>query len=232
MKLWLAVGCAAFALVACGGPPAAEVGAQNFKSTEVSTSPFNLFSCATCHEVVAPGEPTSSRILPGYNLYDTVRREAWWGGFEHRLLDAINVCVEDFMGGAKLKPEQESARTLFEYLAANSGDDPLPPLPFTVVLDATALPQLQGDAQRGEDVYRRACAYCHGQPHTGEGQISARASIVPESTVSRFPDQPRAAVVEKVRHGRYFNIGGVMPLYSLEVLSDQELADILVYVGL
>jgi thiosulfate dehydrogenase len=38
--------------------------------------------------------------------------------------------------------------------------------------------------------------------------------------------------VEKVRHGRFFNIGGVMPFYTAEALSDQTIADILSHMGL
>ena len=38
--------------------------------------------------------------------------------------------------------------------------------------------------------------------------------------------------VEKVRHGKFFNIGGVMPLYSTESMTDEEIADVLAYIGL
>jgi thiosulfate dehydrogenase len=38
-------------------------------------------------------------------------------------------------------------------------------------------------------------------------------------------------VVEKVRHGKFFNIGGMMPLYSVETLTDQQLADIVTFLG-
>jgi thiosulfate dehydrogenase len=47
-----------------------------------------------------------------------------------------------------------------------------------------------------------------------------------------FGAQSRAVVVEKVRHGKFFNLAGVMPFYAAETLSDAELADILAYLGL
>ena len=39
----------------------------------------------------------------------------------------------------------------------------------------------------------------------------------------------RPITIEKVRHGKYFGVGGNMPLYSLEALSDAQLSDILAY---
>jgi hypothetical protein len=45
-------------------------------------------------------------------------------------------------------------------------------------------------------------------------------------------DLARSVTVEKVRHGLFINIGGVMPFYTQEAMSDQTVADILVYMGL
>jgi thiosulfate dehydrogenase len=39
-------------------------------------------------------------------------------------------------------------------------------------------------------------------------------------------------VIEKTRHGRFFGVGGNMPLYSLEALSDEDLGALLAYLGL
>jgi thiosulfate dehydrogenase len=66
----------------------------------------------------------------------------------------------------------------------------------------------------------------------GTGRLSSRVSIIPEDTIALFPTNARAVVVEKVRHGKFFNIGGVMPLYSAEAITDQEIVDVLVYLGL
>ena len=71
-------------------------------------------------------------------------------------------------------------------------------------------------------------------PTTAPAGWTQTFSIVPEDTQKAFPapGEARFAVVEKLRHGRFFNIGGVMPLYSLEALSDQDVADLLAYLGL
>jgi thiosulfate dehydrogenase len=218
----------------CGGDtsvPAAQIGAQRFSDTHLSTSPINFFSCSTCHLVQA-GQAT--RIDPGYNLYDTVHRGSWWGGDKTKLLDAVNYCLGEFMGGGALKATDDSARELFEYLDQNSPTNPAPALPLTVVRNVTDLSNLAAasDKNRGRDVYARSCQKCHGDPHTGNGRLNAKVSIIPEDTVKVFPTQARAVVVEKVRHGKFFNIGGVMPLYSSESMTDQEIADVLAYIGL
>ena len=54
--------------------------------------------------------------------------------------------------------------------------------------------------------------------------------IVPEETVAVFgAAQARAVVAEKVRHGKYFSISGLMPFYRVELLSDGELSDLPAY---
>ncbi len=101
-----------------------------------------------------------------------------------------------------------------------------------MVRNVTPLQTLTGDSNRGQDVYQRACQRCHGAPHTGVGRLSSRVSIVPEDTLAVFPTNARAVVVEKIRHGKFFNLGGIMPLYSVESISDQEIVDTLAYLGL
>lgn len=213
--------------------PAAELGAEAFRDTRLSTSPFNSFSCATCHQVTPPEnvDPTAGRIDSGFNLYDTVHRPNWWGGDRLRLFDAINYCVQEFMGGGALNPSDDRPRQLYEFLVANSPSDPAPALPLTVVKTIDAF-ELQGDLSQGESTYRRACQICHGAAHSGSGAISSRASVIPESTVAVFPTNARLVVVEKIRHGRFFHIGGVMPLYAVEAMTDAQIADVLAYLGL
>ncbi len=224
------------ALAACGdrAVPAADFGARLFSDPTLSPSPFNRFSCATCHVVDPAGPPVvPGRLDPGYNLAGSVGRQGWWGGYETRLLDAMNVCVDQFMGGRKLLVSDDSAREIYAYLQAAGSDAGIAPgLPLTVLRDVTDLADLTGNAERGHDVYVRACFRCHGQPHTGAGRLGTKPSIIPEDSIKVFPDQARAVVVEKIRHGKFFSIGGVMPLYSTEALSDAQVADILAYVGL
>ncbi len=213
--------------------PAAELGARLFSATELSTSPINRFSCATCH-VVAPGAPAivPNRWDSGYNLAGAAARRSWWGGGALRLLDAINVCVGQFMGGRALVAEEPRARQLGEFLAVNAPAQTLDPVPLTIVRATTPLTELTGNRERGALIYTSSCLRCHGALHTGSGRLDSRTSILPEETLRAFPNAARAAFVEKIRHGRFFNIGGVMPFYSVEAMSDADVADLLAYAGL
>ncbi|WP_375758938.1 c-type cytochrome [Corallococcus exercitus] len=221
-------------LAGCGGAtPAAEFGEELFHDARLSDSQFNSFSCATCHATSAT--PDADRMLAGYPLADVAFRESWWGGYETDLLSAVNFCYLNFMRGVSpLTREDPKARALYEYLVRISPDTDAPALPFTVVKDIQDVPP--GDAGRGGAVYRAACQTCHGATHTGEGRLTSFASVLPEVTDdydALFPGIPRRLVViEKLRHGSFFAVGGTMPLYSREALSDEDLAAVLTFLGL
>ncbi|RKH39492.1 cytochrome C oxidase Cbb3 [Corallococcus sp. AB050B] len=216
-----------------GPQDAADYGEALFQSSTLSSSEYNSFSCATCHATTA--QAPAGRIDSGHTLYNVAARPDWWGGSETRLLDAVNVCYVNFMRGVtKLGPDEPRSRALYEYLSRISPDAQAPALPFTVVKDIQDVPR--GDATRGEAVYRAACQNCHGATHTGEGRLTTFASVLPEVTRTydeAFPGIPHAQVViEKVRHGPFFGVGGTMPLYGKEALSDADLGALLTYLGL
>jgi thiosulfate dehydrogenase len=223
----------------CGGEelvPASTLGEKLFADPKLSTSPFNVYACSTCHEVTPPaaaaGAGPRARVDPGFSLHNVIHRPSWWGGERTRLLDAINTCLFEFMGGRELEATDDQARQLYEFLAVNSPQGPAEALPITVVKNITGLTELNGDSARGKALWDASCGRCHGDPHTGRNILTARAGIVPEQTVAVFGVRARDAVIEKVRHGKFFHIGGIMPLYALETLTDQELVDILTFIGL
>ena len=217
----------ALALAACGPRGALDYGRQLFNDPSISTAGSNAFRCSTCHETVAP--PT--RVLPGFTLHDVAVRPTWWGNSVLDLLDATNQCVTQFMRGRALSPDDDKSRSLLVYLESLSTDPSAPGLPLTTVKNITDVPS--GDAGNGNKLYHQACGVCHGEPHTGQGRISSDASAIPDDTVSMFGTDPtkgaRPIVIEKVRHGKFFSIGGIMPPFSLEALSDAQLGDILAY---
>lgn len=221
--------------MACGDKeiPAAELGARLFTSPGVSTSRFNKFACATCHVVAADAALVpAGRWDSGYNLYGVAGRPSWWGGGALKLLDAINDCVDLFMGGKRLAATDPQALQLGAYLATNSPPEAQPAAPLTVVRVVTPLADLTGAAARGAVIYAASCFRCHGALHTGAGRLDDSVSILPEATLHFFPSNARAAFVEKIRHGRFFNIGGIMPFYSREAMSDADVADVLAFIGL
>lgn len=234
LRLLLSLPLLVLGLAACGDSevPAAELGRERFADPRVSTSRFNSFSCATCH-VVDPAAPVvvPGRLDSGYNLAGAPRRGSWWGHGSITLLDAINVCIKEFMGGRALTRDDEAARLLDAYLNASS-PAPATPAPFTLVRAVGKLADRKGDAGRGREAYQQSCHRCHGELHTWKGHLTPQAVVLPQSTLAMFPTQAREVTIEKVRHGRFFNIGGVMPLYTLEAMSDDTLADILAFMGL
>jgi thiosulfate dehydrogenase len=216
------------ALIAgCGSRSAQDYGRALFDDPSVSSAASNPFRCSTCHEIVA--QPTL--LHPGYTLFDSVARPAWWGGTVTTLLDATNQCVTQFMRGAALGASDEKGRALYVFLSSKSPDATAPLLPLTVIQNIVNVPS--GDAGRGMTTWQQACAGCHGDPHTGRGRISDLASLVPDDSIAAHGTDPmtgaRPVVIEKVRHGKFYNVGGNMPLFSVEALSDAQLGDVLAY---
>lgn len=226
----------ALVAVGCGPPTPLERGTALFSSPAFSPASTNVFACATCHRVAKAADP--SRRLPGYSLYDVVVRGTWWGGSVARLLDAVNQCNVAFMRGSRFGTDDESGRALLVYLQSITPDAKADPLPLTTVstLNAAYYARLGGgDPGRGATTYSSACAFCHGDLHTGKNRLGPNVSVIPEESVAAHGLDPltgaRAITVEKVRHGRFFGVGGNMPEYSLEALSDSDLADLLAYVA-
>jgi thiosulfate dehydrogenase len=214
-------------LVGCGAEAAKDYGKALFNDPSVSSADSNSFRCATCHEL----SPQRTVPYPGYTLYDATTRPSYWGGFETTFLDASNQCVAGFMRGKALTETDEKMRALYVYLQTLSPDPSPQALSLTVVQNIVDVPS--GDAGMGKQLYDQVCANCHGSPHTGAGRISTLASVIPDETLMMHGTDPktgaRPVAIEKVRHGRFFMVGGNMPLFSLEALSDDQLGAILAY---
>ena len=222
-------------LAGCGGEiSGAERGEELFHSSELSPSSLNRFACADCHETGPGAGPTSG--LPGYRLHGAAARSRYWGGDYTTLRDATDACLVFFMRGEPLADDDEEFHALYEYLLALAPDDaPAEPYPFTVVENVQDVPR--GDAGRGAEVYQVACQGCHGEAFTaGSGSILREPVPLPgvaDTYPAEFPGvDPSLVVIEKVRHGRFFGIGGEMPLFSLEAMSDEDLGALLDYLEL
>lgn len=211
---------------------AVDHGRALFSDPAASASTLNRFSCATCHH--AEGAAPAGAILTGAPLAGATQRPTYWGGQENDLLRAINDCRYYFMlAQAPWTAGDEEARAMFAYLSSlPAGAGETAPVPFTVVQSAVDLPP--GDPAVGEGVYRAACATCHGAVHTGAGRITETAPRLPDDTNAEHAAEyteveQRLIFVEKVRHGGFLSYGGVMPPFSTEVLTDDELAALLAY---
>jgi thiosulfate dehydrogenase len=145
----------------------------------------------------------------------------------------VSFCYVFFMRGDEIDPADEKGRALYEYLVSISPERPSPGRPLTVVANITSVPA--GDAGRGEEVWNQGCRGCHGSPHTGKGRLTDRVEIVPEAS-EEYSNEVGVSVdlivVEKVRHGQFFGVGGIMPPFSREALSDEDLGALLEYLGI
>lgn len=193
----------------------------------------NQQTCATCH-----AEHRSTRPhAPGAPLSGATSRPSYWGGAEPTLLGAINACRYYFMlADTPWTGDEIEARAIYAYLdaiEAEPADQEAAPL---TIGDVTV--PLVGDASSGAETYQHACAGCHGARTSALGRTIGRAPTLPDATLAQHPlgeytEEERLLVfVEKVRHGGFLGYGGQMPPLSVETLSDQELADVLAYLGL
>jgi thiosulfate dehydrogenase len=223
----------AIALAGCT-ESAAQYGQSLFDDPSISSAASNRFRCSTCHEVVDPPQ----HVRPGYTLHDSVVRQGWWGGNVLTLLDAVNQCITNFMQGRALDSTDDKGRALFAYLQSISPDPSAPELSLTVVAtlnypDKNFIDIPSGDPGVGMQIWSDSCGNCHGAPHTGDGRIEPTASLVPDDSLANHGTDPntgaRPVVIEKVRHGKFFMVGGTMPLFSLEALSNDQLGAVLGY---
>ena len=218
------------ALSGCGAMPAASYGEQLFNDPQFAGSQFNAWSCATCHAT----RDGDARILSGGSLVNAVNRPSYFGGKELRLIDAVSFCYVYFMRGpGPLQPDAARSRALYAYLDTLGAKADVPAVPMTIVLTTADVPRK--DVTRGAAVYRDACHVCHGDKTTGNGRNSTLASKLPnvaDEYPAIFPGiAPGLVFIEKIRHGQFYKVGGNMPFFSTESLSDEDLGALLSYLG-
>jgi thiosulfate dehydrogenase len=215
-----------WATLACQPPTGAEVGESLVADPRLSDSDFNGIACTTCHD----GRTTSPRIASP--LAGMASRSSWWGGQSPRLIDAVNFCATSFMRATPMEGTAPRWRAVDEYLLAQAGTAAASAT-MTIIENVTTVNT--GSSSRGRQVWDASCRVCHGDPHTGTGRIADTVATVPEASIeyaaeSGFP--PALVVIEKVRHGAFFGVGGSMPPFSLEALSDDDLGALLGYLDL
>jgi thiosulfate dehydrogenase len=234
-------GAAALLAAACPSDPpiitktAAEHGQALFSDPQISGTSYDQMSCSTCHDI---HEGDSNLLKTGAPLAGALERPTYWGGQEDTLLGSINACLYYHMlANDPWLGNEEDAQAIYAYLEseeATATDEEKQAVPFTI--GPVAVPG-SGDPKHGGDLYTKTCVTCHGVKGTAFGRLIDTAPELPDQTLAAHPapdytDSDRRLVfVEKTRHGGFLGYGGQMPPFSEEVLSDQDLADILAYLG-
>lgn len=223
------IGVATLLLLVCGCKgelSAAEYGEQLYKDPLLSTNDDNVYSCSTCHDIEGSAEPGKA----GLPLGEAAGRQRYFGGQVLTLLEATNFCLDAFMRGAPLAEAEPRSRALYAFLRTHSSHEDDSPRPVTFVTTLSdVLPN--GDKQRGRAVYEASCENCHGELESGDARIDSTAPILPR-TIRNYANvlkdlEPRQVVVEKIRHGRFYGLGGTMPPFARERLSDEDLSALL-----
>jgi mono/diheme cytochrome c family protein len=150
-------------------------------------------------------------------------RAAGGGGF----------CYEHFLQkvpGNKVNPTaipEEQAADLMAYFEHVSGDNKGPQFQLTMLdkeaanAAADKIMSMKGDSQRGWKLYSRACNVCHP---------TAKKSGIGSQLVRKKP--PKDLEKRKHKIASYVRKGGfIMPFFSEDRLSDQDLADIVAFIA-
>ena len=189
------------------GIPTSQDGARFFFDRDAAPAKI---ACADCHALTLPGEPPpDDRIRAGHSIYDAFGRGTWWNGrITTDCGEAAEVCFKRYMGGEEFDGHTRTALVLYMKGLSEPAANPLiihrmPPGKTDVN---------QGDATRGQDLFRRACALCH--PTGG-------SALGPDLRASKMT--PRE-IADTIRTGK-----GRMPLFQIDILPDGQTADIAAY---
>jgi mono/diheme cytochrome c family protein len=210
----------------------AERGAAIFRNTAFGDAEL---ACADCHADHPDDAGADDRIRPGHPIPGAARRvETWNGEFSGARLAVTAAgaakCAFLYQGrgdslATALAPG-EAAALMAYYASISTGSEPVR-LAWTAVdwpgntrrdtaaiaRDIAGIEAMTGDARRGEALFDRACALCHG----ANGRMVGPALRI----VRKHPER----VADHVRRGHKD-----MPFFARDKLTDAQIADILAYI--
>ncbi len=194
--------------------------------------PVGGIACADCHGESETPRQSPDWVLPGHPLAGVAERPSLWGGrFEAGEVEsAVLFCVTRFQHRApadyparedvdefRLVPHRgDDLSALFEYVRSFAG--PADAVPLRRTDDVFAATELEGDYDRGEAVWARSCAVCHGD--------EAGGGLGPPLDGADVPDP--FSLADYVRQGA--DVGARkawMPWFTTDDLSTQDLADLI-----
>lgn len=183
----------------------------------------NSFSCSTCHALTEPADDGLHRVA--HPIGDATRRPHFKNGRIEDVRDAVNTCVEHWMNAEPLAETDPRWEALYAFLDAQATVEQAPALAFEITPPPGDLEG--GDVDAGRTLFDRTCVACHGAGATGTTRAPPLAGGSYEA----------GYIAERVRlSGDQENpayeglVGGVMPFWSADRLSDGELRDVIAYV--
>ena len=169
----------------------------------------NGLACLTCH--TTPERGLDNILRPGHSMINVLGRPSYWGGLQDTFEDATSFCAKKYM---QVEALSETDMADLRSYAETLGDETTLSLKLAKRSRRTvsAVTKLQGDIRRGKQISARACQSCHEKK--GPGPLL-------EETLS-----PGQIIVVILSTG-----GKIMPFFSTDRLSDQDVADVAVYVA-
>jgi len=208
----------------------AELGQELFRSRSFGTIEV---ACADCHSDYDETLASDDIIRPGHSILGAhMRAHTWNGEFAGEALARTAAgaakCAYLFqergesLETALTSSEARQLMAFYEYVSTGTealslawhastwpGDPHFDKEEFDKVIEG--IRELRGNSTRGKDMFRRACAACH------EHGIAPAMRIL-KRKATQIPRVVRAG-------------DGAMPFFSLDKLSDQDIADIQAYIS-
>lgn len=182
----------------------------------------NTFSCATCHAI---DDAADEYRRPGHPLGDAAGRPTYKGGQLVELREAVNSCLTEWMNAEAWLADDLRWIDLEEFLRGQAPDTAAP-VDLRIVAPPADLDG--GDAARGREVFDGTCAACHDEGGTGTNLAPALAGLSFDpgyvATRVRTSGRSNSAVYDGLT-------GGIMPFWSEDRLSNDELRDIIAWLA-
>jgi mono/diheme cytochrome c family protein len=189
----------------------------------------NNFSCANCHSISEDQQGFSTKDglhRPAHPLYNAVNRSSFYNQSTSELLDAVNICLEDWMDADTLADGSQDWLDISAFLTQQSDAQAASEILVTQIdpIDDFS----NADLAIGQTLFNQTCATCHNENATGSG-------IAPDLTQR---DLSMSRVAQKVRTSGPTSStifvglnGGNMPFWSQQRLDNEDLKHIAAYVS-
>ena len=184
----------------------------------------NSYACATCHALAEPA--SDGLIRPGHPIGDASGRTSFKNGAVDSLLASVNSCRTEWMKATNYDEDDANWQALKTYLEDQAEGLTSTNISFTISQPPEDLSG--GDKDRGNEAFNSTCAVCHGANATGtdQGPDLQGTTLTPADIAKRIRTSGPASsdVYDSLT-------GGVMPFWSAERLTDQQMIDIIAYLG-
>jgi cytochrome c len=189
----------------------------------------NNFSCANCHGISENQQGLSTvdgLHRPAHPLFNAVNRSSFYNQNTTELLDAVNICLEDWMDAETLADGSQEWLDISAFLLQESDNQAASEVKSTQI--DPIIDFANTDLMIGQTLFNQTCATCHSDNGTG-------SAIAPDLTQR---DLSMTRVAEKVRTSGPTTSsiftglsGGNMPFWSQERLDNNDLKHIAAYVS-